>query len=449
MTPGSEDLWFLPLGGCGEIGMNMNLYGHDGHWLMVDCGVTFASPEAGGPVVQMADPGFITQRRDQLLGLIVTHAHEDHIGAVAHLWPQLRCPVFVTPFAAAILRRKLVEAGLVDQVPVHVVALDHRHTLGGFDIEWVPLTHSTPESQALVIRTAVGTLFHTGDWKIDDDPVIGSPFHPKMLARLGQQKILAMICDSTNALDSGRSLSEGTLYEGLRQLVADAPGRVVVGCFGSNVARLQTLAKVAADTGRYAALLGRSLNTYYTAAREAGVWDEQYRFIDSSDLGYLPAEEVLVIATGSQGEAGAALGRLASNRHPDLSLSAQDTLLLSSRVIPGNEVAIALVESKLSSLGVRIVRDEELNFPIHASGHPCAEELKDMYRWVQPACAIPVHGEPKHMQAHASLAAEMAVPRQMTGNNGDLFVLKPQLELKLNFAPAGRLGLDQGQLVAI
>ena len=449
MTPGTRDFWFLPLGGCGEIGMNLNLYGHDGHWLMVDCGITFSRAGEPGPHIQMPDPRFIAARRNALTALIVTHAHEDHVGAVAHLWRQLRCSVYTTAFTAEILKRKLAEAGLVEEVPLHVVQAGSRRQLDVFDVEWVGLTHSTPESQALVIRTPAGAVFHTGDWKLDDDPVVGPTYPSGRYRALGDESILAMICDSTNALVEGRSNTEGELYQGLRELVEDAPGRVVVGCFGSNVARLRTLAQVAEDTGRYAGLLGRSLRNYFSAAVAAGVWDERLSFIESEHLGYLPREEVLAIATGSQGEPRAALERLADATHFDLELEPGDTVLLSSRIIPGNEIPVATLMRRLRALGVRVITDEACNLPIHASGHPARDELADMYRWVKPRIAIPVHGEAEHMEANAALARSVGVPRQMTGSNGDLFMLAPVPGIRRNAAPVGRLGLEEGKLIGL
>jgi ribonuclease J len=449
MTPSREDLWFLPLGGCGEIGMNMNLYGHDQHWLMVDCGITFAAPGETTPHVQMADPAFIVERRDALTALLVTHAHEDHVGAIARLWPRLLCPVYTTAFTAAILRRKLAEVGLLEQVPLHIVPSGTRHQLGVFDIEWLELNHSTPESQGLMIRTPLGAIFHTGDWKLDPDPVVGSAYVPGRFIEFAQEKVLAMVCDSTNAMEPGRSRSEGELFQGLKELVDDAPGRVIVGCFGSNIARLRTLARVAAATGRYAGLLGRSLHTYFAAARASSVWDEGLGFIESKHLGYLPPTEVLAIATGSQGEPRAALDRLASDNHADLSLEPGDTLLMSARVIPGNEPAVAALLKRLERLQVSVVRDEDLNLPIHASGHPAQDELSDMYGWVRPQTSIPVHGEPAHMQANAEVARSSGVPRQLTGVNGDLFMLAPHHGIRRAAAPVGRLGLDGEKLVTI
>ncbi|MEM9530565.1 MAG: ribonuclease J [Pseudomonadota bacterium] len=446
MNPESTDLWFLPLGGCGEIGMNMNLYGHAGRWLMVDCGVTFSRSDETGPDLQMADPGFIEARRDRLTALVITHAHQDHVGAVAHLWPRLQCPVYCTPFTAQILHRQLARAGLAGMVPVHIVAPGARLELEPFTVDWLDLTHSTPESQALLIHTEAGSVFHTGDWKLDPEPVVGPAFSENCYAQIADLNVKAMVCDSTNATVRGRSRSEGVLYKALLEQAQGEEGRIIVGCFGSNIARMVTLARVARETGRHAALLGRSLQNYHAAARAAGVWDEELSFIDPSHLGYLPPHEVLAIATGSQGEPGAALSRLAAESHPHLLVEAGDKLLLSSRVIPGNEESLQVLLERLRQLGVTIVQDD-ISTPIHASGHPAQAELTDMYRWIQPAVAIPVHGEPVHLDANARLAKQVGVPHQLVGRNGDLFLLAPVHGIRRGAAPAGRLGLEDDRLI--
>ena len=449
LTPDADQLWFVPLGGCGEIGMNMNLYGHDGHWLMVDCGITFERTAGGETLVQMADPAFICDQRDNLCGLVITHAHEDHIGAIAYLWPQLGCPVYTTRFTAEILQRKLREAGLTHQVPVHVVARQCRRHIGRFDVEWVDLTHSTPESQALLIRTPLGTVFHTGDWKLDPEPLIGAPYSESHYRALGDGGIRAMVCDSTNADVPGRSPSEGALYAGLFSAVSQAQGRVIAACFGSNIARLHTLAQVAVATKRHAGLLGRSLRSYHGAAVSADLWPDELRFIDSQHLGYLPPDEVLAIATGSQGEARAALDRLASGQHPDLELQPGDTVILSARIIPGNENAVARLLSRLRHLGLLVVVDGDISQPLHASGHPAQDELRDMYRWVRPQIAIPVHGEPQHLQAHAELTRNIGVPQRLQGQNGDLFLLAPVAGVRRKAVTTGRLQLTKSGLQTI
>ncbi len=442
MTPGDADLWFLPLGGCGEIGMNMNLYGHAGEWLMIDCGVTFAREGEPGPHVQMADPAFIAARRDRLAGLVVTHAHEDHVGAVADLWPLLRCPVYTTRFTAAVLRRKLAEQGLEGTVPVVEVARGDRVGVGVFDLEWVGLTHSIPEPNAIVIRTAAGNVFHTADWKLDPAPVLGDPYDPAAYRALAAVGIDAMVCDSTNALVSGHSRSEAELEAGLEQCVRAAPGRVVVGCFGSNVARLQTLARIAERSGRRMGLIGRSLRNMVACARAAGIWSESRHLIDARILGYLPREEVLAVATGSQGEPRAALDRLAGDSHPDVSLEAGDTVIFSSRVIPGNERAVQALVRRLERLQVTIVADGDLPLPIHASGHPASEELEQMYGWVQPRIAIPVHGEAAHLAANADIARRCGVRQRLVGSNGDLFLIAPVPGIRRGAVATGRIGRE-------
>ncbi|MCH8550379.1 MAG: ribonuclease J [Natronospirillum sp.] len=448
MTPNASDLWFLPLGGCGEIGMNLNLYGHDGQWLMVDCGVTFAAPDApvSEPHVQMADPRFIEDRRDALVGLVVTHAHEDHIGGVAHLWPRLRCPVFTTPFAAEILRRKLGEVGLDGVVPVIIVPPGEQRFIGAFNVEWIDLTHSIPEPSALMLRTPAGNIFHTADWKLDPNPVLGKPYDPATYQRLGTETIDAMVCDSTNATLAGHSASELSLEPGLREVISSAQGRVVVTCFASNLARLVTLARIARETGRHLSLFGRSLNNMVSAARATGIWPEGVSFVPPRDLGYFPRDTVMAIATGSQGESRAALSRLARDRHPYLSLDPGDRVVFSARIIPGNEREVERLIAQLRQQEVEVITSEAYPLPIHASGHPAEDELRAMYDWIQPEIAIPVHGEAAHIKANADIARACGIPRQLQGQNGDLFFIAPMPGVRRGAAPTGRLGL-QGELL--
>ena len=442
MTPGARDLWLLPLGGCGEIGINMNLYGRDGQWLMVDCGIGFERNTTTTRVFTAA-ADFIASRRDRLTGLLVTHAHEDHVGAVAHHWPQLRCPVFCTRFTARILQHKLAEAGIADQVRVQIVETGERHTVGPFDIEWVGLTHSTPESQALVISAENGAIFHTGDWKLDPEPIVGPTYDAEALKRIGDRGILAMVCDSTSATVDGWSVSEGVLRKSLVKHVAAAPGRVVVAGFGSNIARLVTLATVAVDSGRYPGIRGRSVESYYRSARACDLWPAELELIRPDHLGYLPPQEVFAIATGSQGEAGAALSRLARGDHPAMELSEGDTVIFSARVIPGNEKALEALYTALQARGVRVITDAEPGAPIPASGHPAREELKAMYGWIRPGIAVPVHGEPHHLDAHAALTRALGVPVSLNGRNGDLFMLAPTPGIRRGAAPVGRVVLDR------
>lgn len=457
MTPDHNDLWFLPLGGTGEIGMNLNLYGHDGEWLMVDCGVTFPKPgriaadgtvhHRGEPPVQMADPAFIADRREQLAGLVITHAHEDHVGAVPYLWPLLQCPIYTSRFTAEILRRKLAEFDLLHRVPIHVVDVGDRRQIGPFEVEWLALTHSIPDPNALMIRTPIGRIFHSGDWKLDDEPLVGHGYSRETFTNLAVEGVDAMVCDSTNATVAGHSTSEAVLYEGLLKAVESAEGRVIVTCFGSNIARLHTLARVARKTGRYMGLLGRSLINMSGAAKAAGLWIAGDHLITPSHLGYLPRSEVLGIATGSQGEPRTALTRLAAGNHPDVELEAGDKVIFSARAIPGNEEGIDALISRLKDMGVEVMTAEASTIPIHASGHPAREELEAMYRWVQPRLAIPVHGEALHMDAHAGIARATGVPKTLVGRNGDLFMIRPVPGIRRQLVEAGRLGWLKEELV--
>lgn len=452
MTPDSHDLWFLPLGGCGEIGMNMNLYGHDEQWLMVDCGVTFRDADGSnrsGYHVQMPDPDFITQRRDQLQAILLTHAHEDHIGAVAHLWPRLRCPVHATIFTAEMLKRKLAEQGLLGKVDITVVEPGERHQIGVFDVEWIPNTHSIPDPCALMIRTAAGSVFHTADWKLDPQPVAGHRHDPALYQQVGDTGVQAMVCDSTCADRPGHSLSESALYEGLHHHVRQATGRVVVACFGSNIARLQTLSRVAEATGRHLGLLGRSLINTASVARSCGLWSNSSDPVQSGHLGYLPRETLLLVATGSQGESRTALHRLSHDSFHDLSLDSGDTVIFSARCIPGNELAIEQMCERLKQRGIIVINPDSSALPIHASGHPSADELMQLYQWIRPRLLIPVHGEPHHLDAHTAMARAAGIDHQLNGRNGDLFVIGPSTSIRRQAVSVGRLGLGKKALEKI
>ena len=449
MIPGQKDFLFVPLGGCGEIGMNLNLFGHAGQWLMVDCGITFEKNDAnsgGGNRVEMPDPIFISNRSDALVGMIATHAHEDHIGAIAHLWPQLKCPIYTTPFTRNVLLRKLRQKGI--DAPIVIVQEGETITLGGFRVTWLPITHSTAETNALLIETSAGRVLHTADWKIDLAPIVGRAFEPDVYRRLGDDGIDAIVCDSTNANQAGHSISESELFEGLLASVKGSTGRVVVGCFSSNVARLQTLGHVAEVSGRYIGVIGRSIEAMVMSARMAGYLKEHFNLVNSFNLGYLLPNEVLAVATGSQGESRAALQRLAMDTHPDITLAAGDHVIFSAKTIPGNEVDVGRLVAALESKGVEVTLSETSSRPIHASGHPCREELQQMYDWVKPKIAIPVHGEAMHMQCNADIAKSCGVPIQLTGSNGDVFDIVAGRKLKER-VPVGRLWLDDSKREAL
>jgi ribonuclease J len=440
-------LLFVALGGANEIGMNLNLYGAAGKWLILDCGVTFGDDSQPGLEVVMPDPSFIAERRDQLLGIVATHAHEDHIGAIPYLWSQLLCPVWATPFTASVLRAKLAEVGLAGKVRINVVPMSGRFTIGPFELELVTLTHSIPEPNAVVLRTAAGTVFHTGDWKLDPDPLIGEPVDEAALRRLGDEGVLAMVCDSTNALRPGASGSEAALRLSLTELIGRYDARVAVACFASNVARLETIAHAAAVHGRDVALVGRSLWRIDRAARENGYLADLPRFLTEDEAGYVPRDRILMICTGSQGEPRSALARIARDDHPNVDLEPGDVVIFSSRIIPGNEKAIGRLQNALARLGVEIVT--ELDHFVHVSGHPARDELVRMYQMIRPRVAIPVHGEARHLIANAELAGDCQVPQSLVIENGDLVRLGPTGAAIVDEVPVGRLASDGKGLLPV
>jgi ribonuclease J len=433
-------LFFVSLGGAGEIGMNLNLYGYAGDWLILDCGVTFGDDSQPGLEVVMPDPAFIVERRDRLLGIVATHAHEDHIGAIPYLWTQLRCPVWATPFTASLLRAKLVQAGIADKVRINVVPMSGRFTVGPFDLELITLTHSIPEPNAVALRTPIGTVLHTGDWKFDPDPLIGPTFDETALLQLGNEGVLAMVGDSTNALRPGTSGSEADLRRSLIDLVGRYDARVAVACFASNVARLETIARAAAAHDREVALVGRSLWRIEKAARENGYLADLPRFLTEDEAGYIPRDKILMICTGSQGEPRAALARIAREDHPNVTLETGDVVIFSSRIIPGNEKSINRLQNALVRLGVEIVTEED-HF-VHVSGHPARDELVRMYQMVRPRVAIPVHGEARHLVAHADLAKECQVHQPLIIQNGDMVRLTPNGAAIVDEVHVGRLASD-------
>jgi len=433
-------LYFVPLGGTGEIGMNLNVYGYAGDWLIIDCGVTFGDDTQPGIEVVMPDPGFIVERRDRLLGIVATHAHEDHIGAIPYLWTQLRCPVWATAFTASLLRAKLAEAGLAGQVRINIVPLSGRFTIGPFNLELITLTHSIPEPNAIALRTPVGTVLHTGDWKFDPDPLIGATADETALRRIGDEGVLALIGDSTNALRPGVSGSEADLRRSLIDLIGRYDARVAVACFASNVARLETIVRAAAVHGREVALVGRSLWRIDKAARENGYFADLPRFLTEDEAGYIPRGRIVLICTGSQGEPRSALARIARDDHPHIVLETGDVVIFSSRIIPGNEKAINRLQNGLVRFGVEIVTEED-HF-VHVSGHPARDELVRMYQMVRPRVAIPVHGEARHLIAHAQLAGECQVQQPLVIQNGDVVRLAAAGASVVDEVAVGRLASD-------
>lgn len=448
-APKDAELLFVPLGGTGEIGMNLNLYGfgteEDRKWIMVDLGVTFSDGRTPGVDVIMPDPTFIEENRQDLIAIVLTHAHEDHIGAVAHLWPKLRCPVYATPFTAELVKGKLIEAGIEQEVPLNIVDLGARFDLGPFDIEFVTLTHSIPEPNALAIRTALGTVMHTGDWKIDPGPVVGETLDSKRLAEIGEEGVRAIVCDSTNVFTPGEAGSEADVAASLTDLIGGLDGRVVVTTFASNVARLESIIRAAEANGRHVVLAGRSMFRVIAAARDTGHLKNLPPFVEAEDAGYLPKDKVLILCTGSQGEPRAALARIAAGAHRDIVLEEGDTVIFSSRIIPGNDVAIYEMQNDLARAGVRVITDKD-HF-VHVSGHPCRDELTAMYQWIKPELAIPVHGEARHLLEHAALAKELQVPETLVIENGDMVRLAPGTAEVVDEVPSGRVVMDGDVLV--
>ena len=447
---GGDELVFLALGGLGEIGMNAYLYGFGPEdarrWLMVDCGITFPEGEFDpGIDVILPDVRFIEEHRADLAGIVITHAHEDHIGAVIELWPRLQAPVYATPFAAGMLRAKLAEHGNGLDIPIHVLPLDSRHTIGPFDVELFSLAHSIPEMSALAIRTPLGTVFHTGDWKLDPTPTIGSPADAARLQRLGDEGVLALMIDSTNAFREGTSPSELDVARSLTEIVAKAPRRVAVTTFSSNVARVKAVAEAAHAAGRELVVAGRALHRVIEVARETGYLPQGFRWLDQDQFTYLDRRDIVLLCTGSQGEPRAALARIAEEQHPEISLDKGDLVIFSSRTIPGNEKAVGRIQNNLSRNGCEILTDGEAL--VHVSGHPRRDELRQMYRWLRPRIAVPMHGEARHLKAQAELAREMGVETVFVLEDGEILRLAPDAAI-VDDAPVGRVFRDGRLLVS-
>jgi ribonuclease J len=426
--------------------MNLNVYRCDGALLAVDCGLGFAGPDQPEADIMVPDAAWLAENRSALLGLIITHAHEDHIGAVVHLWRQLRCPIYGTAFVLSVLRRKLGEAGMIHEVRLLELPPGGRVKLGPFDCGFIPVTHSIPEAQALTLRTPYGLVLHTGDWKLDPNPLIGPPTDEGAFARLGEEGVLAMVCDSTNALVEGHSGSEAEVRASLTELIKGIKGRIAVTCFASNVARLESIAVAGRAAGRQVALLGRSLRNMEASARECGYLKSLPPFLDEAEAGFLPDDEILLICTGSQGEPRSAMAKIAEDKHPAIALGEGDTVIFSSRQIPGNEVAIQRVQDGLVRRGCRLITDEQAM--VHVSGHPAREELRRLYALVKPRIAVPVHGEWRHMQEHADLARATGA-KPVLLNDGDVLRLSGNRAEVIEAVPTGRLAVDGDRLLPL
>ena len=438
MIPG-EELLFCALGGSGEIGMNVNLYGCRGQWIMVDLGLNFAGPDYPGIDLILPDLEFIEGQQDRLAGIVLTHGHEDHIGAIPYLADELKAPLYATPFTAGLIAGKLEEEGLTGRVRLNIVERGGGIELGPFRIRFVALSHSIPEGNGLLIETPFGSVFHTGDWKIDETPVIGEAPSTEVLTAIGDEGVLALVCDSTNVFQETPSGSEESVHAGLLAKVQEAKGRVLVTSFASNAARLQTIGRVALEAGRQVCIAGRSLDRILRVAQATGYLRDFPPPISFDEAMRLPRREVLIIATGGQGEPRAALGRVAAGTH-ELKLGEGDTVIFSSRIIPGNEIAIGRIMNQLSELGVTIVTERQAH--VHVSGHPGRPELIEMYNWVRPNTVVPVHGEPRHLAEHARLALSHGVAHAVVQKNGDVIRLAPNGPKKLDEVRVGRLVLD-------
>ena len=440
-----EELLFCPLGGSGEIGMNMNLYAYgtteNKKWIVVDMGVTFADDSIPGIDLILPDPGFIIDKKDDLLGIILTHAHEDHIGAVAHIWPNLKCKIFATPFTAVLIQEKFKEKKIDISKYLTVVPLNSKINLSSFEIDFITLTHSILEPNGLSITTPLGTILHTGDWKIDPNPLIGGSIDEKKLKEIGDKGVSAMICDSTNVFSPGRAGSEADVRESLLKIMESKTKRILVTSFASNVARMETIFYCAKKTGRSISLVGRSMQRIYKAAKKCGYLGNLIEPIDPRLAKNVSKNKILYLATGSQGEPMGAMNRIINGIHPEVFIESGDTVIFSSKIIPGNEKKLYQLQNLIVKNDIEIITEE--NAFVHVSGHPNRDDLKDMYKWVKPRCIIPVHGEHRHMKEHVEYAKEMQVPKTLLIENGDIIKILPgNMPEIIDKAPTGRLYLD-------
>ena len=441
-----DELLFSAIGGIGEIGMNFYIYGTQGKWIIVDLGITFGNDDTPGIDIILPNPEFIKKNKKDLLGIIITHAHEDHIGAVPYLWSQLECPVYSTPFASAILKRKINELKIKRNF-VKTISLDSTLKLGPFTIDIISTTHSIPEPNAIAIKTKFGNILHTGDWKIDPNPLVGKSFNTKKLQNFGNNGVLAIVSDSTNANVSGHSRSEQTLRESLVKIVSQLKNRVAITSFASNLARVETFGYVAEKTGRVAALCGRSLWTMYQAALDTGYLKKTRPFLDEKEIIGLPKDQTLLICTGSQGEPRAAMSRISKDEHQNIFLEEGDTVIFSSKVIPGNETSIMKVQNSLRERNINIITETD-KF-VHVSGHPHREELKKMYSWIKPSIVIPVHGEYHHLKGNIEVAKECGIKKGLILKNGLLVKLAPDKPKVLGSVTTGKLILDGKNIIPL
>ena len=440
-----EELLFCPLGGSGEIGMNMNLYAYgteeNQKWLIVDMGITFADDSIPGIDLIYPDAGFIIEKKEDLLGIVLTHAHEDHIGSIVHIWPKLKCKIYATPFTAVLIQEKFKEKKIDITNYLKIVALNSKIDLGPFKIDFVTLTHSILEPNGLSITTPVGVVLHTGDWKVDPNPLIGNKVDEKKLRAIGEKGVIAMICDSTNVFSPGRAGSEQDVRESLLKIISNQKKRVLVTSFASNVARMESIFYIAKHTKRKISLVGRSMHRIYKAAKQCGYLKDVIEPLDPRDANKIPKENIIYLCTGSQGEPMGGLNRIANEIHPDVNLESGDTIIFSSKIIPGNEKKLYALQNLIVKRDIEVITEE--NAFVHVSGHANRDDLKDMYKWVKPRCIIPVHGEHRHMKEHISFAKEMQIPFNLKVENGDIIkISKDQQPEIIDKAPTGKIYLD-------
>ena len=447
-----KNLLFCPLGGSGEIGMNMNLYAYgteeNQKWIIVDIGVTFADESVPGVDLIYPDAGFIIEKKDDLLGIVLTHAHEDHIGSITHIWPKLKCKIYATPFTAVLIQEKFKEKKIDITNYLKVVKLNSQIKLGPFEIDFITLTHSTLEPNGLSITTPEGVILHTGDWKVDPNPLVGSQVDEKKLRSIGEKGVIAMICDSTNVFSPGRAGSEKDVRESLLKIISSQKKRVLVTSFASNVARMESIFHIAKQTNRNISLVGRSMYRIFKAARQCGYLKDVIEPVEPRDASKISKDRIIFLCTGSQGEPMGALNRIANDVHPDVYIESGDTVIFSSKIIPGNEKKLYALQNSFVKRDIEVITEE--NSFVHVSGHANREDLKDMYQWVKPKCVIPVHGEHRHMKEHISFAKEMQIPFNLKIQNGDIIKIskgkKPEI---IDQAPTGKIYLDGNIAVSL
>ncbi len=447
-----DNLLFCPLGGSGEIGMNMNLYAYGNEenqkWIIVDMGLSFADDSVPGVDLIYPDAGFIIEKKNDLLGIVLTHAHEDHIGSISHIWPKLKCKIYATPFTAVLIQEKFKEKKIDVTSYLKIVELNSQIKLGPFEIDFVTLTHSILEPNGLCITTPEGVVLHTGDWKVDPNPLIGSKVDEKKLRSIGEKGVIAMICDSTNVFSPGRAGSEKNVRESLLKIISHQKKRVLVTSFASNVARMESIFYIAKQTKRNISLVGRSMHRIYKAAKQCGYLKDVVEPVDAREANKISKDRVILLCTGSQGEPMGALNRIANDIHPDVNLESGDTVIFSSKIIPGNEKKLYALQNLIVKRDIEVITEE--NAFVHVSGHANREDLKDMYQWVKPKCVIPVHGEHRHMKEHISFAKEMQIPFSLKVENGNIIQIskdqKPQI---IDQAPTGKIYLDGSVAVSL